>query len=113
MVTKKDCKILEEVLKETDEIEGIVAGLTFEQFNNNEVVKRAIAMTLINIGEYSRRLSAEFRKSTDIPFKRIIGLRDIAAHGYGVLRFNSIWTVIKTDIPDLKTKIEKLLAEYC
>ena len=36
-------------------------------------------------------------------------LKDVAAHGYKVLRFERIWNLIQADIPDLEGKIKLLL----
>ena len=49
-------------------------------------------MTLINIGELIKNLDFVFRqKHSDIPWKDMAGLRDVAAHGYFALRMTDIW----------------------
>ena len=82
----------------------------FEEFNADEKLKRATAMTLINIGELANHFSADFKQSQkDLPIRAMVDLRNVAAHGYHVLRFNDIWTTVKNSIPELKVKIERLL----
>jgi uncharacterized protein with HEPN domain len=100
-----DRKILEKILEEIQYLEVSIKDMTFEKFDSDETLKRATAMTLINIGELARLLSEEFKENTkNIPFKEIIATRNIAAHGYKTLRFDDIFKTITTDIPDLKKK---------
>jgi uncharacterized protein with HEPN domain len=62
------------------------------------------------MGELVKHLTKEFRQqSSDIPFNKIAGLRDITAHGYYSLNFNFIWNTLNEDVPLLKEKIEKIL----
>ena len=107
----RDFKVLKKIIEEIKYIEETTREIVlFESFIANETIRRAVAMTLINIGELARLLSDELIKSApDIPFRQIIATRNYAAHGYEKLRFDFIWHTIKTDIPDLKIKIKKLL----
>lgn len=109
-MTKRDKIILSKILGEISYFETSVTSLAFEQFMADETIKRAACMTLINIGELARFLSEEVKETADdIPFNEIIATRNVAAHGYQTLRFDDVWNTIKTDIPDLKTKIANLL----
>jgi uncharacterized protein with HEPN domain len=106
----RDRQALQKILKEIGFIQTAVNDISFDDFINDEKTKRAVAMTLINIGELTRLLSDEFKKSMpDIPFKAILALRNVAAHGYEVLRFDYVWEMVKTDIPELDEKIKKML----
>ena len=109
-MTNRDKAILAKVLDEIHYLEASTGGLPFESFMADETLKRAACMTLINIGELCRLLSEEVKAAAqDIPFNEIIATRNVAAHGYQTLRFDDVWNTIQADIPDLKTKIEKLL----
>ena len=90
-------------------MEESTRDLTEDTFLNDESIKRATAMTLINIGELAKHLSEEFKKKTDIPVRNVVGLRNVAAHGYHGLRFGDIWLTVQKNIPELKSKIEQLL----
>ena len=108
---KSDEIVLKKILKEIAYLQSKTNTVAlFEDFDNDEDKKRIVAMTLINIGELTRHISQECKDAAkDIPFKNIIGLRDVAAHGYHSLKSDSIWGTVKNSIPDLKSKIEKLL----
>lgn len=45
-----------------------------------------------------------------IEWHKIKGFRNIVAHNYFGVDAEEVWQIIKNDIPDLKLKIESLLA---
>jgi len=109
-MNKKDVKILGRVLEEIDFLEEVMQGFTFEMFGTNEEKKRVVIFTLINIAELVRILSEEFKTANkNIPFEKISKTRNISVHHYDMIDFETVWNTIKISIPDLKSKIEKLL----
>jgi len=68
-------------------------------------------MSLLQIGELSHHLTSEFIKThADIPWKNIIGLRNVVVHGYGQLDMETVWTTIIADIPDLYQKCKMIVS---
>jgi len=62
----------------------------------------SICMSLLQIGELANHLSTEFTtKHSDIPWKSIIGLRNVVVHGYGQLDAETVWATLTDDIPKL------------
>ena len=58
------------------------------------------------IGEAAKNLPSDFKeKHSDIPWKNIIGTRDIMIHRYFEVNLDTLWNIIKIDLPDLKTKL--------
>ena len=109
-MVKRDGIFLEKILEEVIVAVDLIKGLDYPAFENNEMAKRAVCMTLINIGELAKGLSSDFRQSnTDIPWRSIIGLRDIAAHKYKSLRMDFVWEVATQDIPMLQNQIINIL----
>ncbi|WP_295172164.1 HepT-like ribonuclease domain-containing protein [Ruminococcus sp.] len=79
-------------------------------FLADEKLKRAVGMTVINIGELIKNMTEEFRLShKEVPWKAFAGLRDIAAHKYQTLRMEDIYNTATMDLPDLKEKIISIL----
>jgi len=78
---------------------------------SNRLYRKAIVMSILNIGELTKHLSDEFKsENNDIPWKQISGMRDIAAHGYNEMDDDIIWDVVKHSIPELATFIDKQLS---
>ena len=69
----------------------------------------AILRRITIIGEATKRLSPEFRqKYSDIPWKKIAGMRDVITHDYDEIDLTEIWTVITENIPELLRYLENL-----
>jgi len=61
------------------------------------------------IGENAYKLSKEFvAKYKEIDWEAIEGLRHVLVHDYYTVNFETVWNIIKTDVPTLKG----FLAEY-
>ena len=50
-------------------------------------------------------------KENGIPWKKWCGIRDIFAHQYSNLDYQSAWDTIQNDLPELKMEIERILEE--
>jgi len=62
------------------------------------------------IGEAVKNLPVIFRnKNPDILWKEIAGTRNVIIHDYSGIDTNLVWEIIKTDIPELKRRITKIL----
>ena len=106
----RDRIILQKVLSEIDIAQEMMGGCTLEQFKGNEMLMRAVGMTVINIGELVKNLSDETRLAfPHIPWKAIAGFRDVAAHKYQTLRMEDVYETVVTDFPTLKQQIEQIL----
>ena len=78
---------------------------------SNRLYRKAIVMSILNIGELTKHLPDDFKSdNSDIPWKQITGMRDIAAHGYGEMDDDIIWDVVKHSIPELAAFIDKQLS---
>jgi uncharacterized protein with HEPN domain len=103
--------ILEKIIDEAGFVLGLVNNLSEPEFVASEVIKRAICMTLINIGELVKNLNDDLRQNNShIPWKQIAGFRDVASHGYLTLRFPEVWVYASRDVPLLKAQMEEILA---
>ena len=48
--------------------------------------------------------------ATDIPWPKIIGMRNVLAHGYFDIDTDIVWQAVTNDVPALKPGILRLLA---
>ena len=47
----------------------------------------------------------------DVPWRKIVDLRNIVAHGYGELRMELVWNLSLKEIPVLMEQLENLLKQ--
>ncbi len=107
---RRDRIVLKKVLDELAIAQDMMGGCSLEQFLQNEMLMRAVGMTVINIGELVKNLTEETRLAyPHVPWKAIAGFRDIAAHKYQTLRMEDVYETVVTDFPMLKEQIEELL----
>ena len=70
----------------------------------------ALERSMELIGEAARRVSSSFReKHPEIPWKEMIGLRNIRAHEYGRVDHAQLYATAIKDVPALIAALEKLL----
>jgi len=56
------------------------------------------------------RLPEEIRNlAPDIPWHKIIGMRNILVHGYFAIDLDVVWDAVQRDVPLLKPAVEALL----
>lgn len=108
----RDVITLQKILDETNVAIQLLGDADLSTFMESELLKRAIGMTVINIGELVKNLTEEFRTSySEIPWKEISGFRDIAAHKYKTLDMKIVYNTVKFDIIELKENIDKIFVK--
>ena len=79
-------------------------------FEQDELLQVWFLRHLQIIGEAARRLPDEVRDlASDIPWHKIIGMRNILVHGYFAIDLDVVWDAVQRDVPLLKPAVEALL----
>ncbi len=105
-------RVIQKMMEETQIIAELIYGLDFDVFNQDERTKRAVCMTLIDIGELVKNLTDQFRDAhKQIAWRAIAGIRDIAAHRYEILSMADIWETVQSDVPVLAKQQNAILQE--
>lgn len=107
-------KLPEEYLKHIlDEIDYLVShtqNLDEEHFSRNETLQRAFCRSLEIIGEATKNISEDFKKSyPEIGWKLMMGMRDRLIHKYFGVDYQIVWDVVINEIPKLKKEISGIL----
>ncbi len=85
-----------------------IQGMTQEQFSKDSKTQAAVLMQLVIIGEAVKGLSDEFRATlSNIPWKKVAGMRDRLIHDYRNWDFEEIWRTIQNRLPELVETLEK------
>ena len=70
----------------------------------------AVSMSILQIGELSKSLTDEIRQAySDIPWREIIRMRDVAVHHYGAWNYEKVWGTSQNDVPALAEKVQRIL----
>ena len=78
---RRDEIVLQKVLGVIEETEEISTDISEEKFLKNNLLKMAMTMAILRVGELVKNLSQEFRaENQQVKWKAIAGFRDIIAH---------------------------------
>lgn len=106
----RDKIVVQKILSELNIGLEMLGNTSLNDFLKDEKLKRAIAMTVVNVGELVKCITQEMRKEyPQIPWKAIAGMRDIAAHKYQTLRMDDVYTTVKREFPALQEDLLKIL----
>ena len=106
----RDKIVIQKIISEIQTGLEIFNDISFEEFEKNEIIKRALCMTAINIGELIKLISNDIRiKYNEIPWKKISGFRDIAAHKYESLNIRDVYDTVHDDFNILKNNLNEIL----
>ncbi len=103
---------IEDILESIEKIQRYIKNLDYEKFKDNELVADAVIRNLEIIGEASKNIPDNIRaKYPNVPWRRMIGLRNITAHEYFGVDLNIIWEIITANLSETKPKIELMLED--
>jgi uncharacterized protein with HEPN domain len=107
-----DAAYLWDVLTMPRQLQQLSEGADRSTFTNRSVPRLALERMFEVVGVAAMRLSTELRDAhPDIPWQRIIGLRNVIAHEYDEIIFERLWSVLTHDVPVLIRQIEPLVPE--
>ncbi|MEW6777692.1 MAG: DUF86 domain-containing protein [Bdellovibrionota bacterium] len=87
---------------------SFVAGKSKEEFLGDVQCQDAVIRRITIVGEASRRLSEEARAAhPDIPWRQIIGMRNLVVHVYDSVDLLIVWETATIFLPELIGKLEK------
>ena len=108
----RDLIIIKKMLSEIDIAFQMLGDSDLETFLADEKLKRAVGMTVINIGELVKNITEETRLAhKEVPWKPIAGMRDIAAHRYQTLRMEDVYNTVVMDFPELKQQLNSIIGD--
>ena len=105
--------LLADALDAARSIERFRKNLDLDGFRADELVRAAVERKHEIVGEALNRLSREEPELAErIPdIGRIVGFRNVLAHGYDVVDDEIVWDAITIELPELATRVEALLVE--
>ncbi len=109
---KKDYRVyIDDMLEAINKIAEYVAGGDEVRFSRDTEKQDAVIRRLGIIGEAATRLPQEIRVlAPSVPWKSVVGLRNIVIHEYATVSMGKAWKVTQTDLPKLKDALVSLLA---
>lgn len=107
---ERDAAYLWDMLQAAREVDSMLGDHDLAAFLANLVLLRAIERGVEIIGEAARRVSPPYMAAhPEIPWRMIIGQRNILAYEYGQIDHALLYKTAVNDIPALIAQIQALL----
>ena len=104
---RSDALYLADILDAIEAIERFVTGFDEARFLADELVQSAVLQKLSIIGEAAAKVSDATRdRLPEIPWKEIIGFRNIAVHAYFSVDWRIVLVTVADDLPMLKRFVD-------
>ena len=111
-MSKDPKEFLKHILDECSYIISVTENITYDNFLDDETLKRAVVRSLEIIGEATKKISADFKvKWNSIQWRHMAGMRDRLIHEYIGVNYAIVWDVLKNKIPDIHNQISEFLSQ--
>ena len=99
---QRDAGYLWDMLDAARTVEQMSSNQDFTQYSNDRRTQLAVERSLEIIGEAASKVSTSFRNAhPEIPWRQIIGQRNVLIHEYGEIKQERIWKVVRENVPQL------------
>ena len=106
----RDLAYLWDMREAARDVVEFVHGVSYANFCTDKRVRYAVERRIEVFGEAARHISEPFKaEHSEIPWRQIIGQRNILAHEYGEILVDRIWKTAQESVPYLLEIINQLV----
>ena len=109
---QRDATYVRHMLDAIEQINSFLIGMTYAQFVVDPKTAFAIIKLIEILGEAAHHLSDEFKTAhLEIPFAKIIGMRNQLIHQYAEVDLETVWQVHEEHLESLRNALQKSMGE--
>jgi len=108
----RDVQYLELMIKSIKAIIDYLKGVEEDAFYRDEILKHAVLMQLIIMGEYGGKVSDNLKQRfSDIEWQQMKAARNFYIHVYDGINWTYVWETVQQNVKPLLSKIERIIEE--
>ncbi len=112
MIDKKYVDFIIDILDCVENINLITLNISFEEFENSKTIYPATERYFEIMGEAANRIPDYLQEQYhDVPWREVIGMRNIIIHAYDHVIPDILWKTIKLNLPPLKESLSRMLID--
>jgi uncharacterized protein with HEPN domain len=105
----RDKSYVTDILAAAKEAQSYLDTVDKAAFLSDSMRQSAVIRQLAIIGEAAKRLSEGFREQhTDIPWRKMIGMRNILIHAYDHVDLDQVFNAVRNDLPELMQALSRI-----
>ena len=111
MSKRGNIEFLSDIKEAVKRIELYIKKMNYEGFLEDTRTQDAVVRNLEIKGEATKNISNGFKgKNPQIPWKKLAGVRDRLIHHYFGINYDIVWVIVKEELPEITSQIEKHLS---
>ena len=106
----RDTQYLLDILESGKVAVGYVSSKSWSDFQRDTQCQDAIIRRLEIIGEAANRVSSDKQSElSELPWRAMIGMRNLMIHRYDAIDFKIVWDTVQRDLPTIIAQIEGIV----
>jgi uncharacterized protein with HEPN domain len=102
--------LLEDMLLSMEKVTSYIGTMDKDSFVKVARTADAVVRNLEIIGEAASRIPEDFRTiHPQIPWRRVVGLRNRVIHEYFGVDLAIVWSVVTDDLPPMKSAVKQIV----
>ena len=106
----RDREYLADILQSAQLAITYATGVSRDSFLADTKLQDAVVRRIEIIGEAAKRLSDATRNAIPrVPWKQVMGMRDVLIHDYGKVDIPRVWDTLQAGLPPLIAELESYI----
>ena len=111
-MSRNESLYLGDIQESCEKILRFTDGMTYKEFIHDDLHFDAVLRNLEVIGEAVKNISEETRITyPNVKWRKIAGFRDIVAHEYFGVNEETVWDIVRNQVPNLLEIVKTMLKE--
>jgi uncharacterized protein with HEPN domain len=112
MPHRRDSVFIAQMIEAAEAALEFCEGHTAEGFAGDRLVGYAVVRAIQLIGQAARGVSSDLQAAhPDIPWREMIGMRNVVVHDYADVDLALVWKTVRDDLPGLVERLRAILDE--